>query len=108
MRISPNQVRDANTGSHLCCKTGLWGGLATIGICCVTPFLLGILGLAFLRSFVDTYVLLPLLAICVTVGLYGWINGGRIMKKSVDADRGESWFLFNLRYREIHQQKDHS
>jgi hypothetical protein len=88
--MTPKQAGDANTGADRCCKTGLWGGLATIGVCCVTPVLLSILGLAFLRSFIDAYVLLPLLAICITVGLYGWIKGGGIMKKSVDADRGES------------------
>lgn len=90
MRTSQNHVGDANTGADRCCKTGLWGGLATIGICCVTPVLLGLLGLTFLRSFVDIYLLLPLLAICITFGLYGWIKGGRIMKNSVDANRKQS------------------
>jgi hypothetical protein len=57
-----------------CCKTGLWGSLAIVGVCCVTPFLLGLVGLAFLRAFVDSYVLLPLMVFFLLLGLYGWIR----------------------------------
>jgi hypothetical protein len=61
-----------------CCKTGLWGSLAIVGVCCVTPLLLGLVGLAFLKPFVDSYVLFPLLVFFLLLGLYGWIYRRRL------------------------------
>jgi hypothetical protein len=59
----------------------VWGFLAALGVCCVTPLLLGFGGLAFLRWYVDSYVLLPLMATFVLLALYGWSRGGRIKRR---------------------------
>ena len=64
------------------CKTGLWGALCIVGLCFVTPALLGLLGLAFLRQYLDFYVLLPLFVVCLLLGLYGWSRGGKIVRQS--------------------------
>ena len=71
--MSPGQKSTVNRY----CKTGLWGGLCIVGLCFITPVLLGLIGLAFLRQYLDYYVLLPLFIICLILGLYGWIRGGK-------------------------------
>ena len=73
------------------CKTGLWGSLCIIGLCFIAPVLLGLTGLAFLRQYVDYYVLLPLFVICLLFGLYGWSRGGKI---SGEADPSKRFIDF--------------
>ena len=63
------------------CKTGLWGAFGVIGLCFITPVLLGLTGLAFLRQYLDYYVLLPLFVICLLIGLYGWCRGGKLFRR---------------------------
>ena len=53
-----------------------------LGVCCFTPVLLGLVGLASLRAYVDYYVLLPLMIIFLLLGVYGWIQGGRIIRRN--------------------------
>jgi mercuric ion transport protein len=63
-------------------KTGLWGSVTT-ALCCLTPllvFLLGGVGLAFLTPYLD-YFLVPLFAIFLFLGFYGWMRGGRIISR---------------------------
>lgn len=58
-----------------CIKTGLWG-LVVTAVCCATPiipFLLGLAGLAVLTRYLD-YVLLPLLGFFLLLAFYGWFN----------------------------------
>lgn len=62
-----------------CCRTGLWGSVAT-ALCCLTPplvFLFGLVGLSFLTPYLD-YFLLLLFGLFSLVGLYGLIRGGQI------------------------------
>jgi mercuric ion transport protein len=54
-------------------KAEIWGSMIT-AICCVTPilpFLLGIIGLAALRPYLD-YVLFPLLGLFLILTFYAW------------------------------------
>jgi mercuric ion transport protein len=83
MRFSfPKSISDSNSQADGCCKTGLWGSVAT-ALCCLTPLLgllLGLVGLSFLTPYLD-YLLLPLFIVFVAVGLYGWIRGGKIIRR---------------------------
>jgi hypothetical protein len=78
----PKPVSNANSRADGCCKTGLWGSLTALGVCCFTPVLLGVVGLAALRPYVDYYVLLPLMIMFLLLGVYGWIRGGRIIRRN--------------------------
>ena len=62
------------------CKNGLFGFLAVLGACFLTPLLFGFLGLAFLSPYLDRYALVPLIIICFLLVLYGWIRGGKIIR----------------------------
>jgi mercuric ion transport protein len=78
--ILPNPVGKRSPQADRCCRTGLLGSAAT-AICCLTPllvFLLGLAGLSFLTPYLD-YLLVPLFIVFVAVGLYGWIRGGKII-----------------------------
>ena len=65
-----------------CCKNGVLGFLAVVGLCFFTPILFGFLGLAFLSRYLDQYVLFPLMLICLLVVLYGWLRGGEIIRRN--------------------------
>jgi len=69
---------DKSAGANRCCKAGLYGSLAT-ALCCLTPvlvFVLGLAGVAFVTPYLD-YFLAPLLAMFLLVALYGWMRGGQ-------------------------------
>jgi len=69
---------DKGTGADRCCKAGVYGSLAA-ALCCLTPvlvFVLGLAGVAFLTPYLD-YFLVPLFAIFLLVALYGWMPGGQ-------------------------------
>jgi hypothetical protein len=79
------------------CKTGLWGSLAIVGVCCVTPFLLGLVGLAFLRPFVDSYVLLRMMVFFLLLGLYGWIRSIGVINMPQMGRNAESYCVLPFR-----------
>lgn len=59
---------DKSAGADPCCKAGLYGSLAT-ALCCLTPvlvFVLGLAGVAFVTPYLD-YFLVPLLAMFLLV-----------------------------------------
>jgi mercuric ion transport protein len=71
-----------NPRADRCCKTGLWGSVAT-ALCCLTPilvFLLSLVGLSFVTPYLD-YLLVPLFAIFLLAAVYEWMWGGRIMSR---------------------------
>src|SRR6266498_1969721 len=71
-----------NPKADRCCRTGLWGSIAT-ALCCLTPllvFLLGLVGLGFLTSYLD-YLLVPLFLMFLILAFYGWTRGGRIISR---------------------------
>ena len=63
-------------------KTGLYGSVVT-ALCCLTPvlvFILGLAGAAFLTTYLD-YFLVPLFALFLLVAVYGWRRGGQFRKR---------------------------
>jgi mercuric ion transport protein len=75
-------ISDPTRRADRCCRTGLWGSVAT-ALCCLTPllvFLLGGVGLAFLTPYLD-YFLVPLFGVFLLLGLYGCVRGGKITKR---------------------------
>jgi hypothetical protein len=77
-----NSTSNEKPGADRCCKSGIFGFLAFLGLCFSMPFLFGSLGLAFLSPYLDRYVLLPLMVICLVVVLYGWLRGGKIVRRN--------------------------
>jgi mercuric ion transport protein len=80
----PGQISDPKLRADQCCKIGMWGSVIT-ALCCLTPllvFLLGGVGLAFLTPYLD-YLSVPLFAVFLTVGIYGWMRGGRIVRRKL-------------------------
>ncbi|HEY7560019.1 MAG TPA: mercury resistance system transport protein MerF [Candidatus Binatia bacterium] len=78
----PGQISDPKPRADRCCKTGMWGSVIT-ALCCLTPllvFVLGGVGLTFLTPYLD-YLLVPLFAVFLTVGIYGWMRGGQIIRR---------------------------
>lgn len=79
-RVEPESAR--NSQADRWCKSGLFGFLAVLGACFFTPLLFGFLGLAFIAPYLDQYVLLPLIIICFFLVLYGWLRGGKIIRRN--------------------------
>jgi hypothetical protein len=77
-----NPTLSTNRRADRCYKTGLFGSLAVLGVFVFTPALLGFMGLAFLTPYLDYYVLLPLVIIYLLGMLYGWLRGGKIVRRS--------------------------
>ena len=77
---------ELNKGNRLI-TTGIVGSLLAV-ICCLTPalvVLLSALGLAALIGYLD-YVLLPALAICVGLIVYGWWMNAKCADQSKSAE----------------------
>jgi mercuric ion transport protein len=80
--ILPNSVGKRSPHADRCCRTGVLGSVAT-AVCCLTPlldFLLGLVGLSFLTPYLD-YLLVPLFIVFVIVGLYGRMQGGKLIRR---------------------------